>query len=374
MENQRLVRGTKAANGKIRVLVVDDSLVIRHLVSQALKEDPDIEVVGSEANGKLALDRIPLVNPDLVTLDIEMPQMDGLETLKHIRKLYPRLRVVMFSTLTSRGASATFEALSLGADDYVAKAANGGSLDRSLAALRDELVPKVKQFFSLAQTTASVTAEVSTPQPKVEVLRLPMKPATTAVRRGKFRALAIGSSTGGPQALAELIPKLPANFPLPVLVVQHMPPMFTRFLAERLNASCALRVVEAEDGIKVEPGMVVIARGDHHLRVKSNGSGFVTELNQEAQENFCRPAVDMLFRSMAEGYGGNVLSVVLTGMGSDGLKGTQALKAAGSYSLAQDQESSVVWGMPGAIVRAGLADQVLALRQLAPAIIELVKA
>jgi two-component system chemotaxis response regulator CheB len=311
----------------------------------------------------LALARIPIVHPDLVTLDIEMPVMDGLETLRQIRKLHPGLRVVMFSTLTQRGASETFEALSLGADDYVAKAANGGSLDRSLTALRTELIPKVKQFFSFSRAVIPATSEKVVPQP-----------ARSRTRHGRVRAIAIGASTGGPQALAELISHLPGNLPVPVLVVQHMPPMFTRFLAERLKSISALLVEEAEDGMKVCPGTVIIARGDHHLRVKRNGNGFVTELNQEGKENFCRPAVDVLFRSMAEAFGGDVVSVVLTGMGSDGLRGTEVLKAAGAYCLAQDEETSVVWGMPGAVVRAWLADQILRLSQVAPALVSLVTA
>lgn len=355
-----VVRGTNAPAGKIRVLVVDDSLVIRHLVTQALREDPEIEVVGAEANGVLALARIPEVKPDLITLDIEMPEMDGLETLRRIRKLYPRLRTVMFSTLTTRGASATFEALSLGADDYVAKAANAGSLDRSLTVLRSELVPKIKQFF-----LAPAAAPVCSLQPPAAQISRPAK-------RHKIRVLAVGVSTGGPQALSQMIPRLPANLPVPVLVVQHMPPMFTRFLAERLQATSSLQVAEATDGMEIQPGRVIVARGDHHLKVRRQGNAVFAELSQEPPENFCRPAVDVLFRSLAQQYPGQVLSVVLTGMGSDGLQGTKLLKAGGSYSLAQDQPTSTVWGMPGAIVHAGLADQVLPLAQIASEIVRLV--
>jgi two-component system chemotaxis response regulator CheB len=355
-----VVRSTKAA-GKIRVLVVDDSLVIRHLVSQALREDPEIEVVGAEANGAAALERIPLVKPDLITLDIEMPVMDGLEALKQIRQRHPQLRTVMFSTLTTRGASATFEALALGADDYVTKASNGGSLDRSLAVLRGELIPKVKQFFRLPSAAAAPTA------PPVA------KPAVSA-RKPKVRVLAVGVSTGGPQALAGVIPHLPRNFPVPVLIVQHMPPLFTRFLAERLQASSPLRVEEATDGMEIAPGRVIIAQGNHHLKVRRQGSSAFAQLTQEPPENFCRPSVDVLFRSVAEQYQGEVLSLMLTGMGNDGLQGARMLKAAGAYSLAQDEKSSTVWGMPGAIVQAGLADQVLPLSQIAPEIVRLVSA
>ncbi len=350
------VRNANRQGSKIRVLVVDDSAVIRHLLRQVLQEDPEIEVVGCEADGLAALSRIPQVNPDLVTLDIEMPGMDGLQTLREIRRHHPRLRTIMFSTLTTRGASATFEALSSGADDYVAKVANSGALEQSLATLRNELVPKVKQFFATRESTPKLVS------PPARQLRGPsIKP----------RIVAIGVSTGGPQALAELIPRLPASFPLPVVIVQHMPPTFTRLLAERLDSMSPLKVVEASDGIELKAGLVVVARGDYHLQVRAEGASARAVLDQGPQENSCRPAVDVLFRSLAESHRGAVMSVVLTGMGSDGLRGTQSLKSQGAFSLAQDEASSVVWGMPGAIVNAGLADRVLALNQMAPEIVRL---
>ncbi len=212
---------------RIRVLVVDDSVVIRRLVTHALEEDAAIEVVGAASNGAIALQRIPFLNPDVLTLDIEMPDMDGIETLKRVRRLYPQLRVIMFSTLTERGAEVTLTALSLGADDYVAKAANGGSLDRSMTRLREELVPKVRQFFRLSEPSA------------------PERPAVTWTPRLaaniRPRVVGIGISTGGPAALGSILPSIPGGFPLPILVVQHMPPVFTRLLAERLNSTCSCR-------------------------------------------------------------------------------------------------------------------------------------
>ena len=358
------LRGTRAAQGKIRVLVVDDSVVIRHLVMHALREEKDIEVVGAEADGAAALARIAEVHPDVITLDIEMPVMDGLTALRQIRKLHPRVRTIMFSTLTTRGASSTFEALALGADDYVAKASNAGSLDQSLASLRGELVPKIRQFF--ATPAAKAPALALAPRPAVAV------PCAQAVRRGApFRILGIGVSTGGPQALGQLIPQLPASLRVPVMVVQHMPPMFTRLLAERLNSQSQLRVVEAADGMEIRTGTVYIAPGDYHLRLRRSGSGLFGALDRGPQENSCRPSVDVLFRSLAENFGKDVLSVVLTGMGFDGLRGTQALKAAGGYSVVQDQASSVVWGMPGAVAEAGLADGVFPLAALAAEIVRL---
>jgi two-component system chemotaxis response regulator CheB len=351
----KIVRGASAASGKIRVLAVDDSVVIRHLLREALQQDPDIEFVGAAANGVAALARIPVLKPDVVTLDIEMPEMDGLETLRHIRKLYPRLRTIMFSTLTSTGAGATFEALSAGADDYVTKASNAGSLDRSLSSLRAELIPKVKQFFALP---GAAPAAAGTPQ-----IKPPAQARASQISRPQV--VAIGISTGGPQALSNLLPKLPSKFPLPILIVQHMPPMFTRLLADRLRSAGPLHVEEAADGTVITPGRVYIAPGDYHLRVRRAGSSIAAVLDHGPQENSCRPAADVLFRSVAESYGGDVLCVVMTGMGSDGLRGAQKLKAAGAQVLVQDEASSVVWGMPGAVAEAGIADQIVPLDQLA---------
>ena len=350
-------RSIQIPRGKIRVLIVDDSALIRRLMRQALSEDPDIEVAGAESNGKAALASIPALEPDLVTLDIEMPEMDGLETLRRLRAAHSALRVIMFSSATTRGAAATFEALALGADDYVAKPAQTGSLDASLGNLRTELIPRIKQFFRLA----------SAPAP-----RFAPPPARAGARKGTARILAIGVSTGGPQALESVVPLLPANFPVPVVLVQHMPPMFTRILAERLQAAGSLKVEEAAEGVEVRPGRVLIAPGNYHLRVRRRGTSVVAALDQGPHENSCRPSVDVLFRSVAEVYGGEALSVVLTGMGKDGLRGTEVLKAAGACSLVQDEATSVVWGMPGAIAEAGLADSVLPLPRIAPEIIRIV--
>jgi len=355
---------------RIRVLVVDDSVVIRRLVTHALEQDPVLEVVGVASNGAIALQRIPQFNPDVLTLDIEMPEMDGLETLRRVRREYPKLRVIMFSTLTARGAAITLEALTLGADDYVAKASNEGSLDRSLTRLREELVPKIKQFFHIAgQSRPAIQlqpAQVSAPAPLVW-RGAPVK------QRPKVRpkVLVIGVSTGGPTALGAILPELPAGFPLPVLVVQHMPPLFTRLLADRLNTACRLPVEEASQDALVGKGKILIAPGDYHLRVASNGGIARVCLDQSPPQNSCRPAVDALFTSIGEVYGGAAIAVILTGMGQDGLRGVGILKARGASVLAQDEASSVVWGMPGAVVNAGLADCVLPLDQVVPEILRI---
>ena len=346
---------------RIRVLVVDDSVVIRRLVTHAFEQDPALEVVGAAANGVIALQRIPQFNPHVITLDIEMPDMDGLETLRRIRKEYPHLRVIMFSTLTERGGAATLEALALGADDYVTKASNEGSLDRSMARLREELVPKIKQFFHLAHI----------PSAKVELSRAASAAPVTRGPAIRPKAVVIGVSTGGPNALAELLPEFRAEFPLPILVVQHMPPLFTRLLAERLNATCALAVEEAVQGQPILPGKILIAPGDFHMKIAPAGTGTRVCLDQSPPENSCRPAVDALFASAGEVFGGACIAVILTGMGQDGLRGAQILKARGATVLAQDEASSVVWGMPGAVASAGIADRILPLSGLGPEILRL---
>ena len=351
---------------KIRVLVVDDSVVIRRLVTQALTEDPAFEVVGTAANGAIALSKIPQVNPDAVTLDIEMPEVDGLEALRRIRKLYPTLCVIMFSTLTERAATYTLDALALGANDYVTKAANVGSLNKSMASLRSQLIPKIRQFFELEVQSAPLAAA----KPQAERAGIP--PRSLPWRKRDLVAilsLPAQVSTGGPNALAEIFPSLPSHFPCPILIVQHMPPMFTRILAERLSAQSKIPVEEAAEGTALEPGKALIAPGGYHMRLKRSGNQVVATLDQSPPVNSCRPAVDVLFSSVAEIYGSRALGVILTGMGQDGLEGAKQLKAQGACILAQDKATSVVWGMPGFVVEAGLADAVTGLDRIAPEIL-----
>jgi two-component system chemotaxis response regulator CheB len=352
--NRTAFKKTLQPGERIRVLVVDDSVVIRRLVTHALEEDPGLEVVGAASNGSIALQRIPFLNPDVITLDIEMPEMDGLETLRRVRKEYPSVRVIMFSTTTERGAEITLTALSLGADDYVTKASNAGSLDESMRRLKAELLPKIRQFFRVASAPAPV-APVRGISP-VRITPMGHRP----------RVLAIGISTGGPAALGNALPMLPAAFPLPVLVVQHMPPLFTRLLAERLDTICNLPAVEAKHGDPVSPGRIYVAPGDFHMKVATLDGRTCICLDQSPPLNSCRPAVDALFSSIGDVYGGAAIAIVMTGMGQDGLHGARTLKAQGATVLAQDEESSVVWGMPGAIAGAGLADRILPLDALIP--------
>ncbi|MDQ2842093.1 MAG: chemotaxis response regulator protein-glutamate methylesterase [Acidobacteriota bacterium] len=354
---------------RIRVLIVDDSVVIRRLITHVLSEDPEFEIVGSASDGALALQRIPQVQPDVITLDIEMPVLDGLATLRQIRKLYPKIRVIMFSTLTERGAAASMEALSLGANDYVTKAASAGSFDLSMEKLRSDLIPKIKQFFHVEdQRPERLSTNGGLQRTKLPgAIKRPYSRQACSLPK----AILIGVSTGGPNALAALMPMFPKDFELPILIVQHMPPIFTKLLAERLNTITHLSVEEAAEGSIVGPGKVLIAPGNHHMRVcRANDGVVVTELNQDSPENSCRPAVDVMFRSAAQVYRASVIAVVLTGMGNDGVIGASLLQAQGAYIIAQDEASSVVWGMPRGVIEAGLADAVVDLNSVVPEILK----
>lgn len=358
---------------KIRVLIVDDSVVVRRILSDVLASDASIEVAGVAANGNIGLQKIPQVNPDIVTLDLEMPDMDGLSTLTEIRRLYPKLPVLLFSTLTERGAAETLEGLSRGASDYVTKPANVGSVQLAMQRIRDEMIPKIRSLCAHGEEVATLKP-VSSPSPQITVSAPPA--VTPIVQRpvsapaGNIEVLAIGCSTGGPNALAELLPLLPADLPVPVVLVQHMPPLFTRLLGERLNDKCALAVKEASHDEPIRPGGVWIAPGDFHLELRRTTAGQVrTHLQQGPHENSCRPAVDVLFRSVAAIYGGRTLAVVLTGMGQDGLRGSEVIHEKGGEILVQDEASSVVWGMPGFVARAGLASRVLPITGIAQEIV-----
>jgi two-component system chemotaxis response regulator CheB len=336
---------------RIRVLIVDDAAVFRRAVAEELNKDPALEVVGTAANGRIALARMSQVNPDVVILDIEMPELDGLATLKELRKTYPRLPVIMFSALTERGAEATLDALALGATDYFTKPANSGGIDSSLEVIREQLIPEIKALCGKARQRAQGGAQEAVQlRPPAFVPRPP---------HGPVQVVAIGASTGGPNALAEVFRRLPADFPVPIVMVQHMPAMFTRLLAERLSAEFPIRVQESESGSLLQPGQAWIAPGNHHMIVVRDGGRVRTRLHQEPPENSCRPAVDVLFRSVAQTFGPNTLAVILTGMGQDGLRGCEAVRETGGQVLAQDEATSVVWGMPGYVTRAGLADKVL---------------
>ncbi|MCU4185660.1 chemotaxis response regulator protein-glutamate methylesterase [Acidiferrimicrobium sp. IK] len=359
----------------IRVMLVDDSAVVRRLVAGILREQPDINVVGIAVNGQEALDQIDMHRPHVVVLDVEMPVLDGLATLRKLRPRWPKLPVIMFSTLTQRSAEATLDALTHGANDYVTKPSNS-SREESMAAVRDGLVPLVRAWGAIGRRRS---AEPPAAVPVAGAQRsaraaAPAAPTRVALRpapqyRRNVGAITIGSSTGGPNALAELIPSLPANLQVPVLVVQHMPEMFTRLLAGRLDAASPLRVVEAEDGAVVEAGHVYVAKGGVHMAVHRVAGKVQLSLIDSPPENSCRPAVDVLFRTAVQVWRSGLLAVVLTGMGEDGLNGAREIVAAGGEVLTQDEVTSVVWGMPGAVARNGLSAANLPLSGLPNAIL-----
>jgi len=373
----------------IRVLLVDDAVVIRNVVPAELNKDPDLEVVGVAANGVIALAKIPNVQPDIVLLDIEMPVLDGLETLRRLRQQFPKLPVIMFSTLTERGAAATLDALSLGASDYLTKPSNLGDRNQTWAGTRDELIRKIKHLcsgvlrstgksgfydhlgdsvsrLSSADVTAGGGAGRSVPT-------YTPRPAAPRGQPSRVDVVVIGVSTGGPNALLKVLPDLPADLGVPVLIVQHMPPVFTRLLAERLDVKSQLHVREGWQGAPIGPNQIWLAPGDYHMGLARQGTSVAIQLNQNSPENFCRPAVDVLFRDAASVYGKGVLAVVLTGMGQDGLRGCERIRDLGGQIIIQDQPTSVVWGMPGAVARKGLADTILPLDEIAGEITRRVK-
>jgi len=352
---------------KIRILIVDDSVIVRSLLNKALSTDPSLEVVGSVPNGRLALKKLQYANIDLVTLDVEMPEMNGLETLIEIRKIHPRLPVIMFSQRTKRGAEVTLDALFYGASDYVTKP-QAESKEAALQHICNELIPKIKALCHREESPKFRETEPPNTLPP-----LPPPYRSSIETRQKVEMVAIGVSTGGPTALAALLPELSRFFSVPIVIVQHMPPLFTQRLADSLAERSAIKVSEAASGDILKAGHVLIAPGDYHLVLEREGTSVKTITHQGAKENSCRPSVDVLFRSVAQIYREQALAVILTGMGQDGLKGCEAIKAAGGHILAQDQDSSLIWGMPRFVVNAGLADKVLPLNQMATEITRRVK-
>ena len=338
---------------QIKVLIVDDSAFMRTALSRMVGSDPDLWVAGTAASGAEALQKIASLDPDVITLDVQMPGLDGLATLRRIMAQFPR-PVIMVSSSTEKEAGITFDSLEAGAFDYVPKQLSPTSLD--ILHISEDLLAKIKGAAEGSHAGDSVTLQRKPPRAcgLIAPQTVHLAPAI----------IALGVSTGGPKALQDILPTLPDDLPVPILVVQHMPPLFTRLLAERLNESCQLKVKEAKQDDPVEPGTILLAPGDFHMKVVSKGGGVRVSLDQTPQQNSCRPAVDPLFASAAEVFGGAAIAVVLTGMGRDGLRGAEILKARGARIIVQDEASSVVWGMPGAVVNAGLADRVLPLDQV----------
>jgi two-component system chemotaxis response regulator CheB len=338
----------------IRVMVVEDSVITRRLLAELLASEPGLELCGSAANGRIALDKIDVYKPDVLTLDIEMPELDGLSMLSRLRLTHPRLPVIMLSSTTQRGAAATLEALNRGASDWVGKPA-GDSLTAALRQIREELIPRIR---------ALAAPRDRRPSP-VALARHPSTVSTAPSSwSGRVDIVAIGASTGGPQALTTVLSSLPVDFPTPIVIAQHMPPVFTRLLAERLAIATRRPVVEGAAGMTVGPGQVVIAPGGLHLTVSLDPRGVRLGTDEGRPRHSCRPSVDVLFESVAESFGAAALGVVLTGMGQDGLAGAREVYDRGGAVLAQDEQSSVVWGMPGYVARAGIAAAVLPLEHI----------
>lgn len=337
-----------------RVLIVDDSPSIRKVLRTAINHDPELELIGEADSGQRITEMVHKLQPDVVLLDVEMPLVGGLEALSAIHSAWPGLPVVMFSTRTGSGSSATIEALARGATDYVEKPRAGSASDAILATT-EHVLPKLKRAHRRA---------------------VPLKAPTQAAALGSRLApnhvdvVVIGTSTGGPQALSTVLGSMPANLPVPILVVQHMPASFTAMFAERLDRLCAISVTEARNGQVPEPGVAYIAPGDVHLAVDTHRR---LVLQDSPPENSCKPAADVLFRTAAGAYRSRILAVLMTGMGTDGTEGARDIVAAGGALLCQDQETSVVWGMPGTAARAGLCYQQLPLNDIASEIVRVVR-
>ena len=350
----------------IRVLIVDDSAVIRGLISKSLEQEPEIIVAGTAMNGERALSWMRANPVDVVILDVEMPVMDGLTALQRIQCDFPDVPVIMASGLTSQGAKTTVKALSLGAVGCVAKPQTASAAE-SIRVLSRELVMMIK---AVAGKRSSTTQAV-TPSASLRMEAPAASPASTPLfkRNIKFykqpEVLVIGTSTGGPKALAELMPQIPVDFPMPILIVQHMPPGFTEILASHIQKDSGRITVEAKHDQPLESNKTYVAPGGSHMLIGEKNGQKVTLINQAPPEHFCRPSVNPLFRTAAEHYGSATLAVMLTGMGEDGIEGSHEVARVGGTIIAQDEASRVVWGMPAAVVMAGLADKVLPLSEIA---------
>lgn len=349
----------------IRILVVDDTALYRKIVGDVLRTLPGVEVVGTAFNGQVALEKIQELRPDLVTLDLEMPQMSGVEVLRCLRASDSTAGVVMLSAFTSAGATATTEALRLGAFDFVLKP-SGHNPAANVEVLQQRLSACIAAFaHSRGRQWPAPTAGEPLPRVDAPVAKMQASHVVPALASVSPHVIVLGISTGGPEALTQLIPALPADLAAPLLIVQHMPPLFTKSLADDLNQRSQLHVYEAVDGQLAQPGECIIAPGGRQMKIERTEAGPLVRITDDPPENSCRPAADYLFRSAAHHYGAQVLGVVMTGMGSDGALGCRLLKRHGATVLAQNKETCVVFGMPSAVVEQGLADAVLPLRDIA---------
>ncbi len=368
-------------NHKIKILVVDDSITYRQILMTVISRIADAECIGTAASGQIALRKAHTLHPDLVLLDVVMPEMDGVETLQKIKQAHPGMEAIMISSFDMDNVKETLRSLEIGALDFVPKP-KSVSAEEGIAELAKYLQPLIH----LVETKkyASLSRNAKTPGNKKTAAEQPVSPVATktkapaaarpwiAKKKDKIDLIAIGISTGGPKALDYLVPRLNPALPCPVIIVQHMPPMFTESLAVKLDATTALKVSEAKGGERLTPGHIYIAQGGKHLVIREKlNDGFHLALNENPPVNNCRPAVDVLFRSVATTFRGKVLAVVMTGMGRDGTDGVKMLKRNRCHCIVQDEASSVVWGMPGSVVESGLANEVVPLERLADKINQL---
>ncbi len=356
----------------IRVLVVDDTVTYRNIVKFVLAGVPGIEVVGAAANGKIALDKIEQLRPDMMTLDLEMPVMDGLEVLQHLKQSGDDVGTIVLSGTTERGASVTLKALELGAFDFVAKPTCGTS-EENVHALKADLQPKIEAFARSLHVRKLLSGQVrrnsGTVATAAPVEKNIMPPRVDVVGPARAELVAVGISTGGPQALNQMLPQLPAKLGAAVLIVQHMPPFFTASLASDLDKRCSLKVSEAIDGQEVKPGHVLIAPGGKQMKVVRAGPCTIIRITDDPPENSCCPSVDYLFRSVTRVYGQNAIGVIMTGMGNDGTLGCRQMKQRGAAIIAQDEASCVVFGMPREPIEEGIVDVVAPLEEIAAEIV-----
>jgi two-component system, chemotaxis family, protein-glutamate methylesterase/glutaminase len=346
--------------GPTKILVVDDSALFRQAIHNALRGIREASVVGVAKNGVEALDKIAELDPDLLTLDVQMPDMDGIQVLREIKRRRLRPEAIIVSSLTCEGAQVTTDALLEGAFDFILKP-SGSESAANRNQLRDALEEKIGAFREAAGRSKRIHGGRRVGADKV----LETAPAPDSI----CRAVIFGTSTGGPEALKVVLPRLSANLPVPVLVVQHMPPQYTLSLAARLNEICPLQVCEAFDRLEALPGQIVIAPGGKQIELESEGGRLLLLVNDDPPENGVRPSVDYLLRSVVDVLGGQALAVIMTGMGRDGLEGCRRLKQTGGYVFAQHQDDCTVYGMPKAVIEEGLADRALPLGKIAPAVI-----
>ena len=339
--------------------MVDDSIIVRKTLTMILSRETDMEVVGAARSGMEAVAMVKLTPPDVILLDVMMPRMDGVETLTELRTFDMVTPVIMFSSVTLRGAAITVEALSKGANDNVSKPSGGLSTTATIETIRRELVPKIRLHHEERLSVGPTAVVQAVAAPKAPAPALQVRP----------QIVAIGVSTGGPAALDAILSDLPADFPVPIVIVQHMPAAFTRALAERLDGRSQLRVREAQNGMPLTKGLVILARGDRHMAIRRSGTESLISLDDGPEVNSCKPSVDVMLKSIAEVYGGASLTVILTGMGSDGVTGCERLYELGGKLLVQDAASSVVWGMPGGVFRAGLVQRVVPLDRMVSEIV-----